>query len=181
LLALLLTDGELNYAGWKLFYATVSVAAVVGFAALIGSSVPDWSWTPGVARTIVGAELLTSSVTVETSREWWERTSPRTPPHAIAAIDAVRASSVDLPIRCTPHPGTAATDGARWAAYYCVRWMEDAFNESRFHGHRFTFLDTTDPTLEEVVRLAREQDPSRYTFAYPMTVGPGWFGWDGVS
>jgi len=181
LLALLLTDGELNYAGWKFLYATVSVAAVVGFAALLGSSVPDRSWTPGVAGTILGVVLLASSVTVGTSRDWWERTAPRTPPHAIAAIDAVRTSSVDLPIRCTPQPGTAATEGARWAAYYCVRWMEDAFNEDRFHGHRFTVLNTNEPTFEEAVRHAREQDASRYAFAYPMTVGPGWFGWDGVS
>jgi hypothetical protein len=180
-LALLLTDGELNYAGWKLFYATVSVAAVVGFAALAGSSIPDRSWTPGVAGTILGVVLLTSSGTAGTSREWWDRTAPRTPPHAVAAIDAVRASSIDLPIRCTPQPGTAATEGARWAAYFCVRWMEDAFNEDRFHGHRFTFLGTEEPTFEEAVRRAREQDPSRYSFAYPMNVGPGWFGWDGVS
>jgi hypothetical protein len=62
--------------------------------------------------------------------------------------------------------------------------MEGAFNADRFHGHRFAFLGTEEPTFEEAVRLAREQDASRYTFAYPMTVGPGWFGrngWDGAS
>jgi hypothetical protein len=59
--------------------------------------------------------------------------------------------------------------------------MEDAFNTERFHGHRFTFLNAEGPTFEEAVVQARAEDPSRYTFAYPMTVGPGWFGWDGMS
>jgi hypothetical protein len=175
-----LTSGELNYAGWKLFYAAVAIAAVTGLPALVGTTSVASPAPRLLGPVLIGGLLLTSS-TAQTASDWWERTAPRTPPHAIAAIDAVRASSVDLPIRCTPQPGAAATDGARWAAYYCVRWMEDAFNEERFHGHRFTFLDTTDPTFEDAVRIAREQDASRYTFAYPMTVGPGWFGWDGVS
>jgi hypothetical protein len=181
LLALLLTDGELNYAGWKLFYATVSVGAVVGLAALAGSTVLDRRWSSDLAGTAVGLLLLTSSSTVQTYERWWDRTAPQSPPHAVAAIDAVRASSVDLPIRCMPQPGAAATEGARWAAYYCVRWMEDAFNAERFHGHRFTFLNGDGPTFEDAVERARRDDPSRYTFAYPMTVGPGWFGWDGLS
>jgi hypothetical protein len=181
LAAAVLTDGELNYAGWKLFYATVAVGAIVGLAALAGSTVLDRRWSSGLAGTAVGLLLLTSSATVQTYERWWDRTAPQSPPHAVAAIDAVRASSVDLPIRCTPQPGAAATDGARWAAYYCVRWMEDAFNTERFHGHRFTFLNADGPTFEEAVARARAEDPSRYTFAYPMTVGPGWFGWDGMS
>jgi hypothetical protein len=180
-LALLLTDGELNYAGWKLFYATVSVGAIVGLAALAGSTVLDRRWSSGLAGTAVGLLLVTSSSTVQTYERWWDRTAPQSPPHAVAAIDAVRASSVDLPIRCMPQPGAAATEGARWAAYYCVRWMEDAFNAERFHGHRFTFLNAEGPTFEDAVERARRDDPSRYTFAYPMTVGPGWFGWDGLS
>jgi hypothetical protein len=181
LLALLLTDGELNYAGWKLFYATVSVSAVVGLAALAGSTVLDRRWSSGLAGTAVGLLLLTSSSTVQTYERWWDRTSPQSPPHAVAAVDAVKASSVNLPIRCMPKPGTAATDGARWAAYYCVRWMEDAFNVERFHGHRFTFLNAEGPTFEDAVDRALRDDPNRYAFAYPMTLGRGWFGWDGTA
>jgi len=180
LTAAALTGGELNYAGWKLFYAAVAIAAVTGLPALAGATSASSRGSALLGPVVIGGMLL-ASPTAQTAIEWWERTAPRTPPHAIAAIDAVRASSVDLPIRCTPQPGTAATESARWAAYYCVRWMEDAFNEDRFHGHRFTFLGTEEPTFEEAVRRAREQDPSRYSFAYPMTVGPGWFGWDGVS
>lgn len=181
LLALLLTDGELNYAGWKLFYATVSVGAVVGLAALAGSTVLDRRWSSGLAGTAVGLLLLAGSSTVQTYERWWDRTSPQSPPHAVAAVDAVRASSVNLPIRCLPRSSTAATAGARLAAYFCVRWMEDAFNAERFHGHRFTFLDAEGPTFEDAVERALRDDPSRYDFAYPMTLGQGWFGWDGTA
>jgi hypothetical protein len=179
--AALLTGGELNYAGWKLFYAAVAVGAVVTLPSLAGMSSVTRSPLPRVAASAALGALIVTSVTVQTSADWWDRTAPQSPSHAVAAIEAVRASSVDLPIRCTPQPGAAATDGARWAAYYCVRWMEDAFNTERFHGHRFTFLNAEGPTFEGAVARARAEDPSRYTFAYPMTVGPGWFGWDGMS
>jgi hypothetical protein len=179
--AALLTGGELNYAGWKLFYAAVAVGAVVALPSLTGAVGPVTPRTLRVVAPLAVGSLLLFSATVQTTLEWWERTAPRTPPHAVAAIDAVRASSVDLPIRCMPQPGAAATEGARWAAYYCVRWVEDAFNEDRFHGHRFTFLETPGDSFDEAVRTALEEDGDRYRFAYPMTTGPGWFGWDGVS
>jgi hypothetical protein len=67
------------------------------------------------------------------------------------------------------------------AAYFCARWVEDAFNEDRFHGHRFTFLNTPDESFEEAARTALDENGDRYRFAYPMTTGPGWFGWDGAS
>jgi hypothetical protein len=179
--AALLTGGELNYAGSKLLYAAVAVGAAVTLPSLAGMTSATRSPLLRLAAPAALGALIATSSTVQTSAEWWDRTAPQSPPHAVAAIDAVRASSVDLPIRCTPQPGAAATDGARWAAYYCVRWMEDAFNTERFHGHRFTFLNADGPTFEEAVARARAEDPSRYTFAYPMTVGPGWFGWDGMS
>jgi hypothetical protein len=69
----------------------------------------------------------------------------------------LQSGSPDLPIRCLPHRGARTTERARWAAYYCARWVEDAFNDDRFHGHRFTFLFTPQDDFEEAVRIAVEE------------------------
>jgi hypothetical protein len=180
LLAQVLTGGELNYAGWKLAYGFVAMGALLAVGALTAVSTD----APVPLRLVVVASLavtLVMSDTVATTRTWYERTAISEPPHAVTVVTALESGSPDLPIRCLPQPGTRATPSARMAAYYCARWVEDAFNEDRFHGHRFTFLETPEDSFDEAVRIALERDPSRYTFAYPMTTGPGWFGWDGVS
>jgi hypothetical protein len=180
LLAQALTGGELNYAGWKLAYGFVAMGALLAVGALSAVTTD----APVVLRLVVVAALaatLVTSQTVGTTRTWYERTALTEPPHAVAVINVLESGSPDLPIRCLPQPGVRATPTARMAAYYCVRWVEDAFNEDRFHGHRFTFLETPYDSFDEAVRTALEEDGDRYRFAYPMTTGPGWFGWDGVS
>jgi len=178
--ALVLTEGVLNYSGVKLLYGVVTLASTIGLLALV-------AWSPTLSRfggPIVGvlvAALLVASPTARLIDSWWARTDAGRLPHAEAAVASIEASSPELPIRCTPLPGTPASAPARWAAYYCVRWMEDAFNEDRFHGHRFTFLETDSATFEPALQRAKSDDTSRYTFAYPMVLGPGWFGWDGIS
>ncbi len=92
-------------------------------------------------------------------------------------VQAIEQTSPDLPLRCLPRPGTNATPGARWAAYFCVRWVEDAFNQDRFHGHGFDFLDVEGPDFGPVLALARES--GRYDFARIVPLERGWFGWDG--
>jgi hypothetical protein len=178
--AFALTEGVLNYSGVKLLYGVVTLASTIGLLALVA-----WSPTlPKFGGPIVGvlvASLLVASPTARLIDSWWDRTDVGRLPHAEAAVASIEASSPDLPIRCTPLPGTPASAPARWAAYYCVRWMEDAFNEDRFHGHRFTFLEAESATFEAALQRAQSDDMSRYMFAYPMILGPGWFGWDGIS
>jgi len=178
--ALMLTGGVLNYSGTKLLYGVVTLASTIGLLTLV-------AWSPTLPRfgaPTVGAlvvALLVASPTARLIDSWWDRTDMGRLPHAQAAVASIEATNPELPIRCAPQPGTPASASARWAAYYCVRWMEDAFNEDRFHGHRFTFLETESATFEAALQRARADDKNRYVFAYPMILGPGWFGWDGVS
>jgi hypothetical protein len=178
ILAQFLTGGELNYAGMKLAYGFVAVAALLGLSGLVGVVTGRGT----LLRVGVAALLLTAIVGSDVVRfapSWYDRVKPMELPHAVAVADALAQSNSDLPIRCLPAPGTAVTDRSRWAAYFCVRWMEDAFNADRFHGHRFTFLEAQDPSFEESVLLARAS--GRYDFAVNMTLGPGWFGWNGTD
>jgi len=178
--AALLTDGELNYSGIKLFYGVVTLAALMGLPLL--ASMASRLRAPGLlAVATVVAYAFVASSTLQLVTDWWDRTDPQWAPHAEATVQAIRGSSPDLPIRCLPPPGVAVTDRTKWAAFFCVRWMEAAFNEDRFHGHRFEFLTTDDETFEGVVEQVLSESPSRYLFAYPFTMGPGWFGWNGTD
>ena len=176
--AALLTDGVLNYSGIKLFYGIVTLAMTLSLLALV-SLMTRW----GAAGTMVAltAVVLTHqlSATASLHGEWWDRTDLGPHAHVTATIDAIERTSVDLPIRCLPSPGTVVTGTARWAAYTCVRWMEDAFNEGRFGGHRFDLLEAEGPTFEATVEQILERSPSEYLFAHRFTLGPGWFGWAG--
>jgi hypothetical protein len=176
----LLTDGELNYSGVKLLYAVITLAALIGIPLLtsLASRFGPMALVAVIAALSVG---YLSSPTLQLLTDWRDRTDPQWAPHAEATVQAIRSSSADLPIRCLPPPGVAVTDRTRWAAFFCIRWMEDAFNEDRFNGHRRAFLNAEGPTFEATVEQALDATPERYFFAYPFTMGPGWFGWNGTD
>ena len=176
--AALLTDGVLNYSGIKLFYGVVTLAMTLGLLALVSLMT---RWGVGGAMVALAAVILTHqlSATASLHTEWWDRTDLGPHPHVTATIDAIERTSIDVPIRCLPSPGTVVTGTARWAAYTCARWMEDAFNEGRFDGHRFDLLDAEGSTFEATVEHILERSPSEYLFAHRFTMGPGWFGWAG--
>jgi hypothetical protein len=179
--ARLLTGGVLNYAGTKLLYGAVAVASATAVPVLLTS----WagrplrrSVLPGLAAVAVGV-LLWPSATVRTVEDWADRLAPSRPPHAIALVEAIDRTTLDLPVRCRPQPGTEATGTSRWAVYYCVRWVEDALNEDRQSAFRERFLLAPDGTFDPIV--AEAAATGLYGFAYVMPAGPGWFGWDGRS
>lgn len=180
LAAMILTGGELNYAGVKLLYGVVVLASILGLLAVL-SQVSRFSLLPSVAATFLALSILSLSPTAALITDWWERTDLGAPPHAVAAISMIGQTSPNLPIRCLPAPGTRITDGSRWAAYWCARWMEDAFNEGRFQGFRDELLRAEGETFAPLVEDIVESSPTEYLFSARMTLGPGWFGWDGKS
>ena len=175
LVALIITDGITGYGGSKLGLASVALAAGA-LTATVAAGV-----LPRLGPVLVGA--VTALVLIDplgrTALSWWQRTAPAEPPHAVAAVTAIEGSDPVLPIRCRPAPGTPATGASRLAAYFCIVWMEDAFNAERSSGNRFDFFGTEEATFDGA--LARARSEGLDTFAYPMRLGPGWFGWDGVS
>ncbi len=180
LAASLLTGGELAYAGVKLAYGVIALAIVLGLTGV--SSYSARLGTPSVVLVLVlVVGLHQVSATASLHSDWWSRNFQPESPHAQAAIEAIRATSVDLPIRCLPSPGALVTDRTRWSAYFCALWMEDAFNEGRFNGRRFDLLNAPGPTFEETISRIESENQSEYLFAYRMTMGRGWFGWDGSA
>jgi len=175
LAALAVADGITGYGGSKLMLATV-VLAVAGAAAVAGGGRSP-RVVPPVAAAIAALVLL--DPLGRTALDWWDRTTPAAPPHAVATVTALEGSSPGLPIRCRPAPGTPATAASRLAAYFCIVWMEDAFNVGPESGDRFAFFQTEAPTFDDVVRAAEAE--GLYGFAFPLRLGPGWFGWDGAS
>ena len=176
--AALFTDGVLNYSGIKLLYGVVTLAAILGLLSL-ASAATRWGVPGTVAALAVVLVTHQASPTASLHTEWWDRTDLGPHAHVDATIDAIDRTSPDLPIRCLPSPGTVATPTARWAAYMCVRWMEDAFNDGRFGGYRSDLLDNEDPTFEATVERILAESQSDYLFAHRFTMGPGWFGWTG--
>lgn len=176
--AALLTDGSLGYSGVKLFYGLIVLSAALGLLGL--SAQAARLGTPALALVFV---LLVSvhqaSPTATLYQEWWEQTDLRDQANAGATVSSIRSTSVGLPIRCLPSPGTIVTDQTRWAAYFCARWMEDAFNEGRFHGNRFKLLAAEGENFGPTVAEIEASGSAEYLFAYRMTMGPGWFGWAG--
>ena len=178
--ATVLTDGELNYSGVKLLYAIIVLSVALGLTALAAHA--HEGGRIGVLVTgVILALVHWTSPTVGLHTDWWERTDLDGLPHATAVVDAIRNSSPDLPIRCLPSFGTSVTPVTRWAAYFCPRWMEDAFNEGRFHGARDAFLNAEGTTFDDIIARTLADNPSEYLFAYRMQMGIGWFGWDGRS
>lgn len=180
--SLALTGGELNYGGAKLLYGVVAVATITA----VPVALTAWAGRRGgrsvqVALASGGvAALLAVSATVGTVTDWAPRLAPSTPPHAVAMIEAIERTTPELPVRCRPRPGTVVTAASRWAAYFCVRWVEDALNGAdRSRGYRSDYLEAPEGTFDPIV--AEATAAGHYGFAYVMDLGPGWFGWDGRS
>jgi hypothetical protein len=172
----LLTDGEIRYAGIKLAYGVVAIASLITLSVLVGLLVQEhWLAQAGLIGLL--AVVLIGSSTVAVAENWSSRINRTEQPHAVSVVRAIEQSSPDLPLRCLPRPGTAATPGSRIAAYFCVRWIEDAFNEDRFGGYRFEFLGAEGPTFGPEIEAARAS--GRYDFARVVLMERGWFGWDG--
>ncbi len=172
----LLTDGEIRYAGIKLAYGVVAVASLVTLSVLVGLVMREnWALQAGLVGLL--AVLLTGSATVAVAENWSGRINRSSQMHAVSVVSAIEQSTPDVPIRCLPRPGTNVTPASRWAAYFCIRWVEDAFNADRFHGHRFDFLGAEGPTFEPEIETARAS--GRYDFALVLWMERGWFGWDG--
>jgi hypothetical protein len=176
--AAMLTDGLLGYSGVKLFYALIALSATLGLPALVGQAARQGALVMSLTLVAI-LGIHQASPTVRLHEEWPGQTFRPGALHAEAAVEAIRGSSVDLPIRCLPSPGTRVTERTRWAAYFCARWMEDAFNEGRFDGRRFELLSAEGETFEPTVSAIEANHPSEYLFAYRMTMGAGWFGWTG--
>lgn len=172
----LLTDGEIRYAGIKLAYGVVAIASLVTLSVLVGLVTRE-HWAVQVGLVGLLALLLTASATVAVAENWSGRINPSEQPHAVSVVRAIEQSSPDLPLRCLPRPGTNVTPGSRIAAYFCVRWVEDAFNEDRFHGYRFDLLSAEGPSFAPEIEVALES--GRYDFARLVHLERGWFGWDG--
>jgi hypothetical protein len=176
--AVLFTDGELRYSGIKLLYGVTALAFMLGLLGLM-SQLSQLA-SPGVLISgLLAFAVLNTSATAALYDSWWARTYAGPQPHSEATVQAIQNSSAGLPIRCLPSPGTAVNSETRWAAYFCARWVEDAFNEGRFGGYRFELLGASGDTFEDTVEDILARSPSEYLFAYRMTMGPGWFGWTG--
>ena len=173
------TDGVLGYAGAKLLYGVIVLMVLLGLSASTALVARRGAAACALAVVMVAVPIL-NSPTVALQFEWWDRTDRGAEPHAIATVAAIRASSEDLPIRCLPSRRTAVTEQTRWAAYLCIRWMEEAFNGSGW-GYAGSFLRAEGPTFEDVIDARVEAHPSDYFFSYPFTMGMGWFGWDGTN
>ena len=176
--ALVLTDGTLGYAGSKLLYGVLTVTVILGLATLSGQASRQRApIAVGILLVVGFVHQWSPSATAYT--DWWGRTLQTGALHAEAAVDAIQSTNADLPIRCLPSPGTGVTGTTRMAAYFCARWMEDAFNEGRFDGRRFDLLEASGPTFAETVDRITSEHEREYLFAHRMTMGRGWFGWDG--
>jgi len=180
LLARLVSDGETAYAGRKLLHGTVAVAVVVALPAVL-------AWAAGT-RFVVGVPVGAAVVALilgtrsgDIHDVWEAAVHVHVQPHALAVTEALAMTSSELPIRCLPPSGTPATSGARWAAYFCVNWVEDAFNEDRRDGFRMDLLLTEDPTFDALIERMRSERQSDYLFAHLIVAGPGWAHWDGSS
>lgn len=177
--ATLLTDGLLGYSGVKLFYGLTALGVVLGLTALASQAARAGLPAALVALLLLGG-VHQLSPTASLHTEWRTSTLQQGALHAEATVEAIRPST-DLPIRCLPTPGTVVTDRTRWAAYFCARWMEDAFNAGRFDGRRFELLAADGPTFGPTIDRIVAEHESEYLFAYRMTMGRGWFGWDGSA
>jgi hypothetical protein len=176
ILAQFLTDGELRYAGTKLAYGFVAVSSLLVFSALVAATAGQRMLTRASVASLLTVALLGSS-TVAVSRGWSDRLAAGEPLYVVNVVRTIEQTSLDLPIRCLPWPGTGVSPASQWAAYFCVRWMEDAFNVQRFHGYRSSFLEAEGPTFEAQVEEALMS--GRYDFARVLRLEAGWFGWQG--
>jgi len=172
--ALILTQGELNYAGDKLRYATISIGLLLAApaAAALSDRLPQSASVALLCCLIIGAA---TSSTIRPSETWWDRTRPQRFPQSELVVATLRESDPGVPIRCLPPPDLAVSPLTRRAAYECVRWVEDAFNTDRGADHRMTFLFSEDADFGPSVSLALS-DEDFYGDVTRITMRGGWAG-----
>jgi len=179
-LAVVLNDGDAGYGGRKLLHGAVAVALIVALPAtlsrIVASPIPT-----SIAAGVAGLVVLLSSPVGGFEEQWGTQVDVHLQPHALVVTDALRVTSPELPIRCLPPERTAATPGARWAAYFCVNWVEDAFNEDRIDGYRMDMLTHDDETFDPLIERMMQERMSEYLFAQRIVAGAGWAHWDGIS
>lgn len=180
LLAIAVNEGATGYAGRKLLHGAVAVALIVALPTVLERIVASRLPVTAVAGA-VGLVMMTSTPVAGFHSAWSAHVNTHLQPHALAISDAIQVTSSELPIRCLPPERTAATASARWAAYFCVNWVEDAFNEDRFHGYRMDMLVHEGDDFDELTDRMLAERLSDYLFSYRITAGPGWAHWDGIS
>ena len=178
LLALVLNEGSWGYAGRKLLHGAVAVSLLVALPALVARVI---ALRLPIAAGAAALAVLLSSAVLRFPEGWEEQVNAHLQPHALVITDAIRITSPELPIRCLPPEETAATSGARWAAYFCVNWVEDAFNADRFHGYQMDMLLHDGDDFDDLIDRMLTERASEYLFAHRIVAGPGWAHWDGVS
>jgi hypothetical protein len=166
------------YAGLKLFFGLVALALVLGSLTVVSASTGLGSFASATALLVVALPHI-MGVAAPIYRDWWDSTERTGAPHAIATIAAIRSSGPEVPIRCLPSAGTPVNAVTTWAAYFCIRWIEQGFNEGRFDGNAFLFLNAESGDFSDLVELVTVEQKSAYLFAYRLTMGAGWFGWSG--
>jgi hypothetical protein len=172
--ALILTGGELNYAGSKLLYGILSAGLLL--AAPVATRVTS-SWSLPYQSLLIGslAVIILTSSTIRPAETWWDRSRPQRLPQSELVAETLRGSTPGAPIRCLPPPDMEADRIARRAAYECVRFVEDAFNEDRRHGHRISFLHLEDEDFRRAVAVALRDLEGSPNFT-PLTMRGGWAG-----
>ncbi len=172
--ALILTQGELNYAGDKLRYAIISIGLLLAApaAAALSDRLSRSASVTLLCCLIVGAA---TSSTIQPSETWWDRSRPQRFPQSELVVATLRESDPGVPIRCLPPPDLEVSPLTRRAAFECVRWVEDAFNTNRGHGHRMTFLFSDDADFGPAVTLALS-DEDFYDEVTRLTMRGGWAG-----
>lgn len=172
-------DG-IGYGGAKLLHAFAALAMLLALPELV-TRVADAPRSVALpAGVVVMAALLVGGL--HGSWEDLERfTRPQEAPHAVVMAAAIEGSTPDTPIRCLPATVVNATSSARWAAYFCINWSEDAFNRDRQDGYRIEVLELKDETFDDLVARILRDSFADYVLAERITAGPGWAHWDGRS
>jgi hypothetical protein len=172
-------DG-IGYGGAKLLHALTALAMLLALPELVVRAADASRMVALPAGAVLLAALISGGP--QDSWEDLERfVRPLEAPHAVAMATAIESSTPDTPIRCLPATDVNATMAARWAAYFCINWSEDAFNRDRQDGYRMDVLTLEDVTFEDLVAKIFRDSFADYVLAERITAGPGWAHWDGRS
>ncbi len=172
-------DG-IGYGGAKLLHAFAALTMLLVLPELVTRTAD----APRLVALPAGAVVIAALVSQGLHGSWedLERfTHPLEAPHAVAMAAAIEASTPDIPIRCLPPTDVNATSPAKWAAYFCINWSEDAFNRDRQDGYRMDMLSLQDERFDDLVARILRDAFADYVLAERITAGPGWANWDGRS
>jgi hypothetical protein len=172
-------DG-IGYGGAKLLHAFTALAMLLALPELVARAAN----APRLVALPAGAVLVATLISGGPQGSWedLERFArPLEAPHAVALATAIQRSTPDTPIRCLPATDVNATSAARWAAYFCINWSEDAFNRDRQDGYRMDVLQLEDARFDDLVARILRDSFADYVLAERITAGPGWAHWDGRS